>query len=89
MDMYDPTGAVVNSAVSGIGRATIGIEGQQVCGTLIYKRGGYVYTSNNQVKCKVNVTRILALRETYNLTTDNLPLSVVLNKAHISHYPRF
>jgi hypothetical protein len=88
MDMYDPTGAVVNSAVPGIGQATIGIMGQQVCGTLIYKRGGYVYTNNNQVKCKVNVTRILALREAYDLTTDNLPLTVVLNNAHISPYPR-
>ena len=87
VDLYDPTGTVVNSAVSGIGQVTIGINGQQLCGTLIYKRGGYVYTSNNQVRCKVDTVRVIALRQTYDLTTDNLQLEVVGNKAHISRHP--
>lgn len=84
MDRYDSTGAVVNSAVRGIRQATLDIEGQQVCGTLIYKRGGMVYGSNNRVKCKVNIPRILALRETHELTTKDSPLEVVVNYAYVS-----
>ena len=87
VDMYDPAGTVVNSAVTGKGQVTVGVAGQQMCGTLIYKRGGYVYTGNDQIACKVNTARVIALRRTFDLTTNNSPLVVVGNNAHISRHP--
>lgn len=85
-DRYDPTGTVVSSAIVGIRQVTIGLEGQQVSGMLIYKRGGFVYGINNQVKFKIDIPRVTVLREHYDLTTDNLPLQVVGNNAHVSRY---
>lgn len=86
MDKYDSTGAAVNSAIIGIKKATINVEGQQVCGTIIYKRGGMVYSANNQVRCKVDPVRVIALRETHELTTNDSPLQVVGNYAHVSRF---
>jgi hypothetical protein len=79
MDRYDPTGGVVNSAVNGIKKATFDIEGQKVCGTIIYKGGALAL--NHRAQCKVHIARIHALNEVYDLTTNGLPLEVVLDKA--------
>jgi hypothetical protein len=79
MDKYDPTGQVVNSAVNGIKKATFDIEGQQVCGTIIYKGGPLA--PNHRAQCKVHIARIQALNEVYDFTTNGLPLEVVLDKA--------
>ena len=87
LDMFDRTGSVVNSAVTGKGQVTISVNGQQMCGTLIPKRGGYVYSANNQIRCKVDIARVTALRQTYDLTTDNSPLQVMGSNAHINRHP--
>jgi hypothetical protein len=81
MDSYDPTGHVVNSTVNGIKKATFDIEGQTVCGAIIYKGGPLA--PNHRAQCKVHIARYQALSEMYDFTTNGLPLESALDKVFV------
>ncbi len=83
-DRYDRTGTAVITAMPTRKRATFGIEGQQVSGTLI-EAGGESYLNNNTT-CLVSADRMLALERIYELTTNDSPLIVVRSIARISRF---
>jgi hypothetical protein len=81
MDNYDPTGHVVTSTVNGIKKATFDIEGQTVCGAIIYKGGPLAL--NHRAQCKVHIVRFQTLSELYEFTTSGLPLESSLDKVFV------
>ena len=83
-DRYDAAGTVVNNTLYVRRKATFNIEGQQICGTLIsHATDPHL---NNPIRCMVLADRILALRYTHELTTNDLPLEVVRSKAIVTSF---